>query len=181
MPVVEAEFHLLQVQEEVHPRQAVVAAELGLRVAPEVLNSVNVLALALREVRPVVDAVVPVPISNEAVVAGERVGVNRTPRRNALADNLPERPAGYVRDGGRVHLPVPLQDAENNDFPCGCPTPETFPVATEVRLVHLVLTVPQRCFTLGHTGNPLADCRVQTIRCVAVNVKLTGSLRCWHF
>ena len=47
--MVEAELHFFQVEIEVSAAHAVVTLQLGLGVAPEVLDAVNVLPLARRE------------------------------------------------------------------------------------------------------------------------------------
>jgi hypothetical protein len=57
--IVEAKFHLFQVQQELGAGDAIVTFQLGLGMAPEILNAVDMLALPSRKGLAVIDAVVP--------------------------------------------------------------------------------------------------------------------------
>ena len=175
--MIEAKFHLLQIEEKVAPPDPIIAPELCLGERPEAFNAVDMVPLPCELARPVVDPVVSIAIREEAVVAPERVRVNGAPLRYFLLDDEAQDRAGHVGYGTGVDLAVPLKKAEYRHFSCRTPAAVPFAVAAEVTLVHLDFTGERR-FAFTRLGNRLSDTGVNPLGAVAVNAELAGSASC---
>jgi len=113
MSMIETKFHFFQVQQELVPRDARVPLQFGLGIAPEVLNPVDVPTAAGGEAVAMVNAVVPIALRDQPVVAGELVRVNSGALRDLLMDDRPERLPRDVGHGPGVDLAAPLQEPED--------------------------------------------------------------------
>jgi hypothetical protein len=133
--VVEAELHFFQVEIEVSAAHAVVALELGLCVAPEVLDAVDVLPLARREALLMIYPEVFEPVEHQPVVRAEAVGVDDALGDDLRADDLAQRLTRHVLDDAGVDLTVALQQAENGHFAGRAAPARAFAPPAEVALV----------------------------------------------
>ena len=116
MSMIKTKFHLLQVQQELGARDPILALQCGLGIGPEILNPVHVPPPTGREALPMVDAIMPVALGDQAVVAGELVRVDRAALGHLLADHGSERLPSHIGDRTGVDLAAPLQEPEDGHF-----------------------------------------------------------------
>lgn len=96
-----------------------------------------------------VDAVMPVVLGDQTIVAGELVRVDRAALGDLLADHRAKRPPCDIGDWAGVDLAPPLQEPEGGHFAGGAPASEPLPVTAKVGLVGFDLTPQRRAtFTL---------------------------------
>jgi len=179
--MIEAKFHLLQIEEKVAAAYPIIPLELGLRKAPKVLNAVDVALFAMGELPVVVDPVVAVPIGDKAVIAPERIRIDRRPFGNTLPDNDAEGFSGDIKDWCGVDPAVSLENTEHNDLSGRTSAALAFPDAPEVRFINLVLPVAGRCLALRCAHDAPADNGVDAVGRVAIDAHLSGSARCRNF
>ena len=126
-------------------RDPIIPPQVPLRLAPEVLDPVDV---SYAPVSPnvvvhvplaVIDPVVLEPRRVERVVDREAVGVDHRVGLDLLADDRQQRRPLKVRRDGGVDLPAALEDAEDDDLPGGSPASLALAAASEVALVDLDL------------------------------------------
>lgn len=84
--MVEAELHFFQIEIEVFSAHAVITFQLGLCIAPEVLNAIYVIALAHGKGFLVIDAVMLEAIEHQPIIRAKAIGVDNTLRHNLRAD-----------------------------------------------------------------------------------------------
>jgi hypothetical protein len=115
--MVETKLHLCEKPMEVPSVDPVVAAEPGLCETPEVLDAVHVAAFSACECAVMVDAVVPVPVGDEAVVQGEGIRVDGMPfgmRWRMMSRSVARETSGT----GRVYTrPLRFQMPNTATFP----------------------------------------------------------------
>ncbi len=179
--MVEAEFHLFQVQEKVAAAYAIISPEFCFCKAPKVLNAVDVPFLPARKFPIVIDPVVPVPVGDEAVIAAERIGVDRRSFGNTLPDDGAQSVSRNVGDRGSVHPAVSLENAEYHDFPRRTPAAPALPDTAEIRLINLVFPVAGWSFTLRGAHDAFAYHGVEAVRRVAIDPELAGGTGSGNF
>lgn len=152
MSVIETEFHLFQVQQELVSGNPIVPLQFGLGRAPEVLDAVDVPTVAGGESFTMIDPVMPVALRDQPIVAGELVRVDRGAFGHLWADHRSKGLPGHSGDRTGVHLAAPLQEPEDGHFPGCTSAPESFPVTAKVGLIGFdlsaqrgaVFTVPRQ-------------------------------------
>ena len=169
MSMIEAKFHLFQIQEKVTSAHSIIASKFGFRKAPEVLDAVDMAALGNCKGLAVVDSIVSIAVGDEPVVASEGVGVDGRSFRDALPDNCPERFSRYVWNGGGVDFAVSLENAEYRDFPGSSSPALALTNTAEVTLVNLMLPVVKRRFCFAGKHDTLANERVDAVSRMAID------------
>ena len=162
--VVEAPFALLEVEVEVLPGDAVVAAQMALGLVPEVLDAVDVVA-AVGEPLPVIDASVPKLRDIKDIVGGEAVCVDDRIGLDGPAHDRHEGSACCIGNDQRVDLAAPLQQTEDGYLAACAATALALASASEIALIHLDLTrepLGGQCAQAG--GNDLAQLVVEKRR-----------------
>ena len=133
--MVEAELHFFQVEIEVVAADTVITLELGLCIAPEVFDAIDVPTLAHSKALLMIDTVVLEAVEHQPIVGAEAVGVDDALRYDLRLDDLPQSLARNIFDDAGVDTPFALQEPENRDLP-GCnATARPFATATEVALI----------------------------------------------
>ena len=174
MSMVEAKLHLLQIEDKVTPPDAIIPSQLGFRKTPEVLDPINVSAAAVRKGLFMEDTVMPVAVGEQAVVAAESIGVNRTTPWDLLPNDPPQYRSGHIGDRARVHLAAPLQEPKDDDFALHGSAPQMFTDATKVALIDFNFALqPRFRFTGLHAG--LADDGVDSLGGMPIDADLPRS------
>ena len=137
-------------------RNTVEFSHVALRMAPEILDPVNVGLVVCKELG-VIDPEVMKVRYVEDVVALPAIGIDDAVRDDFALD---DRHQGFRRCIGNdlcVDLPTPLQQPENRDFPSRAPAPPALPFAAEIALVHFDLAAKHRfALSLHFEGDDLA-------------------------
>lgn len=174
MSMVEAKFHLFQIQEKVIAPDPIIAPQLCFGERPKTLDAVDVVPLSREFTPSVINPVMPVAIREKAVIGSERIGVDRASLGNLLFDNKAEHGPRDIGNRARVNLTVPLKKSENSDFSGGTSTTAVaFAAAAEVGLVNFDLS-GQGSFTLAFSDDGIADEVIDTLRAVSVDAKLAS-------
>ena len=175
MSVIETKLHLFQVQQKLGAGNAIVPFEFGLRIAPEVLNAIDVLASAGRERLAMVDAVMSVPLSNQSVIDSELVRIDGAAFGDLLLDDGPQ---GGPRDIGHrtgIDTTSPLQKPEDGHFARRTSDTPAFAVASEIRFVRLDFSL-QRRMPLAVLGHALTDHAIDAGRAMPVDAEEPGGV-----
>jgi len=100
--MIEAKFHLFQIQEKVAAPDSVISPQLCFGEHPETLNTVDVIPSSGKFPLHVIDPVMPVAVGEESVIRSERIRVNRASFRNLLFDDKTRelRTRHRVKGGG---------------------------------------------------------------------------------
>lgn len=176
MSVLETKFHLFQIQEKLVAGDPIVPFQFGLGIAPEVLDAVDVPAAACGKRLPMVDAVVPIALGNQAVVAGELIRVDRAALRHLLSDHGPKRLPSHIGHRAGVDPAAPLQEPKNSDFARGAPASEPLAMPSEIGLVRFDFAAQGRpTFTV--LSQVAANHLVDPFGTVAVDPKYVGRLQ----
>ena len=179
MSMIEAKFHLFQIQEKVATPDSIVAPQLVLGERPKTLNTVDVVLLS-RELAPaVVDSVVPVSVGEEAVVRAKRVRVDCTPLRNLLLDNEPEDSAGDIWYRSCVDSAITLEKPEYSDFSSCAPASIPLAMSSEVAFINLNLS-REWGFPLTFCDNSFANKIVDPFCAMTVGSNLSCSSDRWY-
>lgn len=178
MSMIEPQVHLLQVQQERAARDAIIALQFGLGIAPEVLDAVDVPA-AGGEAFAMVDAVVPVALGDQPIVAGTLVRVDGAALGHLLADHSPKRLPREVRHGAGVHLAASLQEPKDGHVARSTPAPQSLPVPSEIGFVRFDLSVEGRA-ALTVPSQVVANDLIDALGTVAVDPEHRGGLHGGH-
>ena len=116
MSMVETNFHLRQVPDKLIPGDAIVPFELGLGVAPEVLDAIKMPPPAERKAVALMDVMMSIALRPQSVVPRELVRIDGRAFGNLPSDQRSEPLAGDVGDRLRVHLAAPLQQDKDSHF-----------------------------------------------------------------
>lgn len=135
MTVSETNFHLFQGQQKLGTGNAIVPLQVGLRIAPEVLDPVDVPTAAGREAFTMIDPVVPVAVGDQPLVVGELVRVDRAALGYLLADHCAKGFSGHMGNRTGIHLAAPLQEPEDRHVAGRASASESLAVPSEVGLV----------------------------------------------
>lgn len=180
LSVVETKFHLLQIQQKVMPRDAIVAFQFGLGIAPEVLDPSDVAPAARGEAVALMDPNVSVLLCDQAIVPRELVRIDRGALGHLLPDHGPEGLARDIGHGPGVHLATPLQQPKHGDFAGGRSASLSLPVSPEVGLIRFDLTAQGRDpFTLP--GEVAANDLIDPLGAVPIDPQHAGRFHRWHF
>jgi len=171
--MIEAKFHLLQVEQKVASPHPIIASEFCFGKRPETLDAVDMVPLSRKLTLSMVDPVVSVAIREEAVVASKRVRVDRAALGHLLLDDEPQNGTGYVGYGAGIDPAVALEKAENSDFSSRAPAPIALAVSTEVRLIDFNLAGKRR-LAFAFSGNRGSDAPVDAFCAVAVDAQLAA-------
>lgn len=130
---------------------------MALRLAPEILDAIDVVLL-VRELLRMVDPQVLESGRIEDVVPLPAIRIDDAVRDYLALYNRIQRGRRGIRNDPRVDLPTPLKDAENRYF-ASCTSPSlTFAMASEIALVNLDLADEHlRSFFFGLLGDDLAQ------------------------
>ena len=167
--VVEAPFALLEVEVEVLPGDAIVAAQMAFGLVPEILDAVDVVA-TVGEPLPVIDAPVPKLRDIKDIVGGEAVCVDDRVGLDGPTHDRHEGSTCRIGNDQRVDLAAPLQQAEDGYLAACAATALALASASEIALIHLDLTSePLRGLCAQAGGNDLAQLVVEKRRRMAVH------------
>lgn len=159
------------------PRDPIIPPQMPLRLAPEVLDPVDVAAATVSERRTMIDPVVLEPRHVECVVNGEAVGVDHRVGLDPLADDRQEGSALEVRGHGGVDPPAALEDAEDDDLPGRTAPSFALAMPSEVALIDLDFAV-KGALVSDALGDGLAEFVVVEGRRVLVDADECGGGPC---
>jgi|GEM_PF-4277732 len=177
MSMIEAKLHLLQVEHKVTPPDAIVPPQLRLRKAPEVLDPVNVSTVAMRKGLFMQDAIMPVALGQQPVVAPEPIGVNRAAPRDLLPNDPPQHRPGHVGDRAGVDLAAPLQEPQDDDFALHRSAPQMLADASKVTFVDFDFAMQPGLPFAGLHHGPAND-GVDSLGRMAIDVDLPRRTGC---
>lgn len=106
--MVETELHFFQIKIEVLAAHAVITFQLGLCITPEVLNAVNVVAMADGETLLMIDAVVLKAVEHQPIVRAKAVSVDDAFRDDFCLDDLAQSLARDIFDNARIDFAMAL-------------------------------------------------------------------------
>ncbi len=121
---------------EVRARNAIVAAQMALRLAPEILDTIDVV-VTLDKSFGVVGAAVVEFRHIENIVGAESIRVDDAIRFDALADDPGQGRRAGVGNHHRMHFAGAFQQAENRHFAGSAAAALAFAGAPEIALVDL--------------------------------------------
>lgn len=178
--MVEAELAFLEMEQKGIGVHASESGEPGLRVAPEALDAVDVVAAdasAAELVGAVIDAKVPlVAHVDQAVVARPSIGMDDAVERDFATNRLQEHGFGAIGHDLGVDLVAAIGDAKHRRVASGAATDLTpDPTQTEVALVDLDGPA-ERPFEFAGLAHAFAQAGEQTIDGVAVEPGKLGDL-----
>lgn len=168
MSMIETKFHLLQVEQKLTAGNAIVAFQLSLRIALEILDPVDVSPTAGGEPVIMIDPIVSVALGDQPLVAGELVRVDRAALGHLLANHRPKGVAGHIGNRTGIHLAAPLQEPEDSHFAGRASAPESLPVTAKVGLVGFDLAA-QRGTVFAFPRDMLADHLIDPLGTVTVD------------
>ena len=180
MPMVEAKFHLFQIQEKMTAPDSIIAPQFSFGERPKTLDAVDVVSFSRELASPVVNAIMSVAVRKEAVIRAERIGIDGASLGDFLLDDEPERGTGDVRHRAGVDSAVALKQPENSDFPGGAPAAIAFTMPAEIGLVNLNLAGERRfAFTCPSDGD--TDAIIDPLGAVSMDAKLAAGAGCGDF
>ncbi len=179
MSMIEAKFHLFQIQEKVASPDSIIAPEFVFGERPETLNAVDMVAFPGEDSFPVVNAIMPITVREKAVVGTERVGVDRAPLGNFLFDNESEDGAGNIRDWACIYPAVALEKPENSDFSGCASSAVTLAAASEIGLINFDFSGERR-IALAFLGDRAADEIIDSLGAMAVDFDLSRGADCGY-
>jgi hypothetical protein len=180
MSVVEAKFHLLQIEEKVAPPDSIIAPEFRFGERPKGLDAVDMVAFSRELAAPMINPVMPVAVGKKAVVASERIGVDRAALGDFLLDNKTEDGAGDVRNGTGINPAVALKKPENTYFSGRASAAVAFAMAAEIGLVDLDFS-GEDGLALAFLRDGTADKIIDPLGAVAVDSDLPRGASCRQF
>lgn len=173
MSMVKAKFHLLQIEEKVAAPDSIITPQLCFGERPKTLNAVNVVSLSDEFSSSMVNPVMPVAVSKQAIIGKERIGINVAAFWDFLFDNKARDCAGNIGDRAGVDPAIPLKKPENSDFSSCTPAAVALAMPAEIGLVHFDFS-RERCFTLAFFGDSGTNKRIDSLGTVAMDAKFTG-------
>ena len=148
---VEPPFARLQEQIEALRGDAVEAAQMPLRLVPEILDPIDVSPLVPNPLRRV-DPHMVEGRDIQGIIAAKAVRVDDAVGPDHALDHRPQRGGPHVRDHHRVDLAAALEQPKHGDFSRRASAALACPDAAEVALVHFDLAGHgrRRCQLFGH-------------------------------
>lgn len=114
-----AKLHFFQVKIELISAHAVVAFQLDLGIIPEVLNAVNVMALAQGITFLMIDAIVFEAIQHQSIIRAKAISVDDALWNDFGSDDLSQRLSRNVFDNASVKAAIASKQAKYGHF-TGC-------------------------------------------------------------
>lgn len=177
--MIEAKFHLFQIQKKVAAPHSIIPPKLCFGECPETLDAVDMIPLFHELTLTVVNPVMPVTVGEKTVVGAKRIGINRAAFGDFLLDDQTENRAGDIRYGTGVHPAIALEKPENSDF-SGCAPASAALVATaKVGLVNFDFS-SKGSFTLAFPDDGIADEVVDPFGAVPMDAKLASGTDRWN-
>lgn len=178
--MVEAKFHLFQIQKKVAASDSIIAPQFCLGECPEALNAVDVIPFSGKFSAAMIDTVMPVAVSEETVIRSERIRINRAALGDFLPDDKAENGARDIGYWTGVDPSIPLEKPKNSDF-SGCTSAAVaLAVPTEIRLIDFDFT-SEGGLPLALPDNNLPDTGVEALGTVTVDAEFTAGAACRHF